>query len=358
MFLIGARILSGTLSAESGRKGLCAPRRRHHPRSARRGRGPVRAGAWPREGTEDGPARARQARRRRDDGRSDLDLILVYDFDEEHPESDGERPLYGGQYFARLTQRLISALTARTNYGALYQVDMRLRPSGRSGPVATQIGAFRDYQQSEAWTWEHMALTRARVVSATDGFEPEVEAVIRDVLCRPRDRDAIAADALEMRRAIAQEKRRERPLGPEICRRRTDRYRIHRAISAARACRGESRDPRSLDGAVARKSGARSESCRRRIPRYCVRRRSSITNLSQILRLCLPGPFDPENGRRRIAASCSPARRTCRISRPARRASDRDAEARAAKLLEDAGHPIQRLIAAGALQQRLARRFP
>ena len=71
---------------------------------------------------------------------SDLDLILVYDFDEEHPESDGARPLYGGQYFARLTQRLISALTARTSYGALYQVDMRLRPSGRSGPVATQIG--------------------------------------------------------------------------------------------------------------------------------------------------------------------------------------------------------------------------
>ena len=137
---------------------------------------------------------------------SDLDLILVYDFDEKHPESDGERSLYGSQYFARLTQRLISALTARTNYGALYQVDMRLRPSGRSGPVATQIGAFRDYQQSEAWTWEHMALTRARVVSSTDGFEREVEAVISDVLCRPRDRDAIAADALEMRRAIAQEK--------------------------------------------------------------------------------------------------------------------------------------------------------
>ena len=65
---------------------------------------------------------------------SDLDLIIVYDFDEEHPQSDGARPLYGAQYFARLTQRLISALSAQTNYGALYQVDMRLRPSGRSGP--------------------------------------------------------------------------------------------------------------------------------------------------------------------------------------------------------------------------------
>ena len=69
---------------------------------------------------------------------SDLDLILIYDFDQAHPESDGKRPLYGAQYFARLTQRLINALTAQTNYGALYQVDMRLRPSGRAGPLATQ----------------------------------------------------------------------------------------------------------------------------------------------------------------------------------------------------------------------------
>ena len=73
---------------------------------------------------------------------SDLDLILVYDFDDENPESDGARPLYGTQYFARLTQRLINSLTAQTNYGALYQVDMRLRPSGRAGPLATQLDGF------------------------------------------------------------------------------------------------------------------------------------------------------------------------------------------------------------------------
>ena len=101
---------------------------------------------------------------------SDLDLILVYDFDDEHPESSGARPLYGAQYFARLTQRLINALTAQTNYGALYQVDMRLRPSGRSGPLATRLDGFADYQETEAWTWEHMALTRARVVSASPAF--------------------------------------------------------------------------------------------------------------------------------------------------------------------------------------------
>ncbi len=100
---------------------------------------------------------------------SDLDLILVYDFDDKTPESDGPRKLYGGQYFARLTQRLINALTARTNHGALYDVDMRLRPSGRAGPLATEIEGFTNYQETEAWTWEHMALTRARRVGVAGG---------------------------------------------------------------------------------------------------------------------------------------------------------------------------------------------
>ncbi|MDP1881630.1 MAG: bifunctional [glutamine synthetase] adenylyltransferase/[glutamine synthetase]-adenylyl-L-tyrosine phosphorylase, partial [Bradyrhizobium sp.] len=75
---------------------------------------------------------------------SDLDLILLYDFDHEYPDSDGERSLHGAQYFARFTQRLISAFTTRTNYGVLYDVDMRLRPSGRAGPVASRIDSFAD----------------------------------------------------------------------------------------------------------------------------------------------------------------------------------------------------------------------
>ena len=137
---------------------------------------------------------------------SDLDLIVVYDFDDAAPESDGPRSLYGAQYFARLTQRLISALTAQTNYGALYQVDMRLRPSGRSGPVATQIGGFADYQDREAWTWEHLALTRARVVSASPEFAERVQNVIAETLRKPRDAELIAGDVVEMRGAIAMEK--------------------------------------------------------------------------------------------------------------------------------------------------------
>ena len=120
---------------------------------------------------------------------SDLDLILLYDFDHEQPDSDGERSLHGAQYFARFTQRLISAFTTRTNYGVLYDVDMRLRPSGRAGPVASRLDSFADYQEREAWTWEHMALTRARVISASPAFRAaRSRSIIRDVLTRPRDR--------------------------------------------------------------------------------------------------------------------------------------------------------------------------
>ena len=137
---------------------------------------------------------------------SDLDLILIYDFDHERPDSDGPRPLHGAQYFARYTQRLISAFTTRTNYGVLYEVDMRLRPSGRAGPVATRIDSFAEYQEHEAWTWEHMALTRARVISSSPAFKEKIEQAIREVLTRRRDINIIANDVLEMRQAIADEK--------------------------------------------------------------------------------------------------------------------------------------------------------
>jgi glutamate-ammonia-ligase adenylyltransferase len=137
---------------------------------------------------------------------SDLDLILLYDFDPEHPDSNGERSLHGSHFFARVTQRLISAFTTRTNYGVLYDIDMRLRPSGRAGPLASHIKSFAEYQEQEAWTWEHMALTRARVISASPGFRARIEAVIRAALMRPRQAGPIANDVADMRRAIALEK--------------------------------------------------------------------------------------------------------------------------------------------------------
>lgn len=138
---------------------------------------------------------------------SDLDLIVLYDIDPEaDPTSDGPRPLTGAQYFARFTQRLVTALTSLTNAGKLYEVDLRLRPSGRAGPVATRLSSFETYQLEEAWTWEHMALTRARVISASPVFSRRVEAVFSAVLSRPRDARRIAGDILDMRSAIAAEK--------------------------------------------------------------------------------------------------------------------------------------------------------
>ena len=137
---------------------------------------------------------------------SDLDLILLYDFDADSADSDGERSLQGAHYFARFTQRLISAFTTRTNYGVLYELDMRLRPSGRAGPLASHVKSFAEYQEREAWTWEHMALTRARVISASPAFRARIETIIREVLTRPREPLGIAADVADMRRAVAQEK--------------------------------------------------------------------------------------------------------------------------------------------------------
>jgi glutamate-ammonia-ligase adenylyltransferase len=206
MFLIGARILSETVSAEQAGEAFArladviirALHRAVEEKFAEvHGRLRGQASALLALGKLGG---------REMTATSDLDLIVVYDFDGEFPESDGPRPLYGSQYFARLTQRLINALTVQTNYGVLYPVDMRLRPSGRSGPLATQIGGFESYQEHEAWTWEHMALTRARVVSASLAFGSKVESVIRAVLCRRRDAEAVAGDIIEMRSAIAAEK--------------------------------------------------------------------------------------------------------------------------------------------------------
>ncbi len=137
---------------------------------------------------------------------SDLDLITVYDFDPEATGSDGARPLAVSQYYARLTQRLISALSAPTAEGLLYEVDMRLRPSGQKGPVATQISSFVSYQKDQAWTWEHMALTRARVISGPPSLRAKIEDAIQAVLVAPRDHAKISSDVRDMRARIEAEK--------------------------------------------------------------------------------------------------------------------------------------------------------
>ncbi len=136
---------------------------------------------------------------------SDLDLILIYDF-KDGAQSDGTRSLPATQYYARLTQRLIAALSAPTAEGSLYQVDMRLRPSGTQGPVATRLSSFVDYQRNHAWTWEHLALMRARVLTGPPDLKDEIETTIDEVLCRLRDRARLASDVREMRAKIETEK--------------------------------------------------------------------------------------------------------------------------------------------------------
>jgi [glutamine synthetase] adenylyltransferase / [glutamine synthetase]-adenylyl-L-tyrosine phosphorylase len=137
---------------------------------------------------------------------SDLDLILLYDFDPERPQSDGSRPLHAAVYYTRLTQRLISALTSATRQGRLYDVDLRLRPSGRSGPVATQLRSFVDYQTREAETWEHMALARARPIGGDASLRDEARSAIDATLRVARQPAHVARDVFEMRGLIESEK--------------------------------------------------------------------------------------------------------------------------------------------------------
>ena len=137
---------------------------------------------------------------------SDLDLMLLYAGDPLAESVGGERALATPQYYTRLTQRLIAALSAPTAEGLLYETDFRLRPSGNKGPIAVSLASFVDYQATEAWTWEHMALTRARVVAGAPAFVARVEGEIRAALTRPRDAEKLRDDVLSMRRRLEKEK--------------------------------------------------------------------------------------------------------------------------------------------------------
>lgn len=137
---------------------------------------------------------------------SDLDMILLYDAPANAGESDGTKPLGSTQYFIRLTQRLIAAISAPTATGVLYEVDMRLRPSGNAGPVATSLTAFAAYQAEKAWTWEHLALSRARVFCADPDFATDVDTLLDQIFNSPRDRAKTLGDVAEMRARLLKER--------------------------------------------------------------------------------------------------------------------------------------------------------
>lgn len=133
---------------------------------------------------------------------SDLDLIVIYDADGSE-ESDGRRPLGARAYYARLTQAFVTALSAPMAEGRLYEVDMRLRPSGKSGPVATSWTAFQSYQLEEAWVWEHLALTRARPVAGNEELAEHFEAFRALVLEKRGDTNRVISEVSQMRERIA-----------------------------------------------------------------------------------------------------------------------------------------------------------
>lgn len=138
---------------------------------------------------------------------SDLDLIVIYDAATDE-ESQGRKPLPARTYYARLTRTFITGLSVKTSAGSLYEVDMRLRPSGRQGPAATSWSGFQSYQHTEAWTWEHLALTRARVIAGDPGLAAEMEAFRQELLSLPREPSMVCRDLSDMRDRLAAAKPR------------------------------------------------------------------------------------------------------------------------------------------------------
>lgn len=140
---------------------------------------------------------------------SDLDLLFIYDdsFNDAHNDiSDGKKSLGINVYYTRLGQRFLSAITAPTGQGSLYDVDMRLRPSGNSGPLASSLTSFIEYHLTTSWTWEQMALTRARVVCASTTLRESIEMAIQNVLIKRRNPDNLVVDVFNMRKRIARDR--------------------------------------------------------------------------------------------------------------------------------------------------------
>jgi glutamate-ammonia-ligase adenylyltransferase len=135
---------------------------------------------------------------------SDLDIVTIYDAPD-GAVSDGQKPLDAPLYFTRLTQRLVAAITAPMAEGRLYEVDLRLRPSGASGPVAASLDAFRRYYAESAWTWEHMALTRARPIAGDTALRERIVEAIAETLTAPREPAKLVTDVAQMRRRIAEQ---------------------------------------------------------------------------------------------------------------------------------------------------------
>ena len=129
---------------------------------------------------------------------SDLDLVLIHGIDEQ-AMTDGEKAISGQQYLQRWVRHFMQILSVRTTSGVLYEIDMRLRPSGNKGVLVVSAKGYRRYLESEAWTWERQALVRARFVAGDTKLEAEFDQIRSDILTKQRDANALQIDVLNMR---------------------------------------------------------------------------------------------------------------------------------------------------------------
>jgi glutamate-ammonia-ligase adenylyltransferase len=223
---------------------------------------------------------------------SDVDLILLYDHDRDAEESDGEKPLAPSHYYARLTQRLIAAVSAPTAQGILYELDLRLRPSGNKGPVATHIDSFVKYQREQAWTWEHMALTRARPIAGDEAFLARVEREVQAVIARPRDAAKLAKDALEMRALIEEEKPPRDIWDLKLI---PGGLIDLEFIAQVAMLSGKVTGTERPTGTAETLSRLAPDYAGAQIVQELFSSHSLYSTLTQIIRLCLTGPLDPDD---------------------------------------------------------------
>ena len=223
---------------------------------------------------------------------SDLDLVFVYSYDADAEQSDGPRSLAPGQYYARTSQRFISALTAITTEGQLYEVDMRLRPSGNQGPVAVSLASFDEYHAKKSWTWEHMALTRARILSGPAELAKKVERVIGRALTNSTETKAIMRDAFEMRGKIAAQfpgkKMWDLKFAPGGL---VDLEFITQSLQLCHADRSDVLDQNTIK-AIKKLNNANALSGSD--TKTLIEAASLQHALTQVLRIALDGPFKPE----------------------------------------------------------------
>ena len=226
---------------------------------------------------------------------SDLDIVFLFSGDHTG-ESDGARPLGSTLYYNRLAQRVIAALSVPTAAGALYEVDVRLRPSGEQGPLAVSLESFARYQREDAWTWEHMALCRARPLYGKPADCALLSAIIATVLNRPRDPEKLRADVLAMRAEMALHKPPGGPLDVKLA--RGGLVDLEFLVHYLQLCERTALDPDlgcALDGLIA--SGVLTPPLRAA--------HDLLARLLVVVRLVAPdGRFPPEASRVIVARAC------------------------------------------------------